>query len=124
MASLWGGGRSEEVGDDDGPPDEREEPDTEDIDDESAESGSDREAEVVGDNEEWAVVDEQELIAQARAEADDLGDFQSRDFRLAARIARENGFAMEPEWAVVAPNPAPADGRRRSIRARKLRINK
>ena len=74
------GEESEEVSDDDGPIDEREEPDTDGIEDESAESGSDREPEVVGDYEQWAVVDEQELIFKARAEAEDLDDFQSRDF--------------------------------------------
>ena len=48
----------EEVGDDDGPL-ERDELDTDGIDDESAESGSDRDPELVGDNGQWAVVDEQ-----------------------------------------------------------------
>ena len=103
-----------DVGDEDGPPD------TEDDDDESAEEGSDKEQEVVGDNEQW-VVDEQDLIAQARAEADELGDFEARDFSLAARVAREIGFALEPEWAVAAPAPAPADGCRRSSRSRRVR---
>jgi hypothetical protein len=74
--------------------------DSEDNDDDPAESDNDDgDREPVDNDMELEVEDEQELVRAAAAAARDNGPAELRDFNLAMRVARQDGFDMQPRFA-------------------------